>query len=195
MVVLEGPLRKLTQLVARGVLMEALSMEDGGDGVCFCVFCYNVQPGVTIEYATGASRLSVITPSGRVYTFVIPAVYIVNVNTKKFHLPSCASAASMNPKNRMEMTATVAQLASQGYSPCSRCRPELQERSSDYLYGDVDADGVVTPSDARLVLRCSVRLETFSELQTILSDVDSDGVITPSDARTVLRVSIGLERL
>lgn len=46
-----------TELVARGVQMEALSVEDGGDGVCFNVFAYNVQPGVEIDYATGESRL------------------------------------------------------------------------------------------------------------------------------------------
>lgn len=40
-------------LVAQGVQMEAYSVEDGGDGVCFNVFCYNVQPGVEIDYATG----------------------------------------------------------------------------------------------------------------------------------------------
>ena len=44
-------------LVASGVLMEAESVEDKGDGICFCVFCYNVQPGVTIDYATGESTL------------------------------------------------------------------------------------------------------------------------------------------
>lgn len=46
-----------TELVARGVQMEALSVEDGGEGVCFNVFVYNVQPGVEIDYATGESRL------------------------------------------------------------------------------------------------------------------------------------------
>ncbi len=43
------------ELVARGVLMEALSTEDNGAGVRFCVFCYNVQPGVAIDYADGSS--------------------------------------------------------------------------------------------------------------------------------------------
>lgn len=42
-------------LVARGVLMEARSVEDGGEGLCFCVYAYNVQPGVDIDYATGES--------------------------------------------------------------------------------------------------------------------------------------------
>lgn len=47
------PLFDGEDLVAKGVLMEAWSVEDGGEGVCFNVYCYNVQPGVTIDYATG----------------------------------------------------------------------------------------------------------------------------------------------
>ena len=44
-------------LLAAGVLMEGYSVEDDGDGICFCIFAYNVQPGVTINYATGDSTL------------------------------------------------------------------------------------------------------------------------------------------
>lgn len=43
------------ELVARGVHMEAYSIEDGGAGVSFNVYCYNVQPGIGIDYATGDS--------------------------------------------------------------------------------------------------------------------------------------------
>lgn len=43
-------------LVASGVLMEAYSVEDSGAGVCFNVYCYNVQPGIVIDYATGDSH-------------------------------------------------------------------------------------------------------------------------------------------
>lgn len=43
-------------LVADGVLMEAYSVEDQGAGICFCVFVYNVQPGIEIDYSTGESR-------------------------------------------------------------------------------------------------------------------------------------------
>ncbi len=43
-------------LVASGVLMEAYSVEDEGEGVTFCVYVYNVQPGVIIDYATGENR-------------------------------------------------------------------------------------------------------------------------------------------
>ena len=47
--------RKKKEKKADGVLMEAYSVEDAGAGVCFCVFCYNVQPGIRIDYRTGAS--------------------------------------------------------------------------------------------------------------------------------------------
>ncbi len=52
------PVYQGMELVARGVQMEAMSVEDGGAGVCFNVFVYNVQPGVEIDYATGESRLA-----------------------------------------------------------------------------------------------------------------------------------------
>lgn len=50
------PYFKGNELVARGVEMEAYSIEDNGEGVCFHVFCYNVQPGIEIDYATGENR-------------------------------------------------------------------------------------------------------------------------------------------
>lgn len=45
------------ELVARGVLAEGWSVEDNGEGICFCVYAYNVQPGIAIDYATGESKL------------------------------------------------------------------------------------------------------------------------------------------
>ena len=50
------PVYKGEDLVASGVLMEAWSVEDEGRGVCFCVYCFNVQPGIVIDYLTGESR-------------------------------------------------------------------------------------------------------------------------------------------
>ena len=49
------PIFRGDELVARGVQIEALSVEDGGDGICFHVYVYNVQPGIVIDYATGES--------------------------------------------------------------------------------------------------------------------------------------------
>ena len=45
------------ELVARGVRMEAFSVEDNGAGILFHVFIYNIQPGIRIDYATGKSEL------------------------------------------------------------------------------------------------------------------------------------------
>ena len=50
------PVFEGNNLVATGVLMEAYSVEDRGEGVCFCVFVYNVQPGIEIDYRTGESK-------------------------------------------------------------------------------------------------------------------------------------------
>ena len=45
-------------LLSSGVLIEAYSIEDDGKGICFCVYCYNVQPGIDIDYKTGENRKS-----------------------------------------------------------------------------------------------------------------------------------------
>ena len=132
------PIFNGNNLVATGVLMEALSIEDKGDGICFNVFCYNVQPGVTIDYATGDSALDrtvatttpeqVTAPPARETT--LPAsetptgtTYILNTNTHKFHYPTCSSVGQMNESNKQEYTGVRDDLIAQGYSPCGRCNP------------------------------------------------------------------------
>ena len=50
------PLFDGDDLVAQGVLMEGWSVEDEGEGICFCIYAYNAQPGIIIDYATGNSR-------------------------------------------------------------------------------------------------------------------------------------------
>lgn len=62
----------------------------------------------------------------------------------------------------------------------------------EYYKGDVNGDGVVTPADARLVLRHAARLELLYLEQLIFADFDNDGKITPADARMVLRKAAGL---
>ena len=47
-------------LLASGVLMEAMSVEDNGKGILFNVFCYNVQPGIIIDYSDGSSKAEVV---------------------------------------------------------------------------------------------------------------------------------------
>ena len=63
------------------------------------------------------------------------------------------------------------------------------------LPGDANLDGRVTPEDARLALRASVKLETLDETAFKNADVNCDGVITPEDARKILRAAVHLEEL
>lgn len=51
------PIFEGDNMLASGVQIEAYSIEDGGDGICFNVFCYNVQPHIELDYSTGESRL------------------------------------------------------------------------------------------------------------------------------------------
>lgn len=109
-------------LVADGVQMEALSVEDRGDGICFNVFCYNAQPGIAIDYATGESRAdpNLGFPDGNSGE---TATYVLNTSSRKFHLPDCPGIGQISEKNRGEFTGTRAELVAQGYAPCGSCKP------------------------------------------------------------------------
>ena len=140
------PLFSGDDLVARGVLLEGLSVEDGGAGICFCAFAYNVQPGVVIDYATGESWEDTSLPSDAEAAEgqnqpeaefedspsepedspgdVDGPTYILNTNTHKIHLPSCQSVGEMKEKNKAEFSGDPAALLEQGYTPCQRCLPQ-----------------------------------------------------------------------
>lgn len=113
-------------LVASGVEMEALSVEDGGKGVCFHVFVYNVQPGVEIDYATGENWLE--GEEASVSESEAPleedyGEYVLNVKSRKFHLPDCSGVATMSEDNRQDYTGPRKELIDQGYEPCGQCKP------------------------------------------------------------------------
>lgn len=143
------PVFEGSELVARGVHMMAESVEDGGEGVAFNVFCYNVQPGVVIDYGTGESMLeedATPLPDASGAESVPGAAsegageasekgatgsaegkgtteYVLNTNSKKFHVPSCSSVDQMSPKNREDVEDTRENLIANGYDPCKRCNP------------------------------------------------------------------------
>ena len=137
-------------LLADGVLMEAYSVEDAGEGICFCVFAYNVQPGIGIDYATGdnwaessgtyqstAASVAVetpapqpetdtavqITPESSVSQESRETTYVLNTNTKKFHYPTCSSVDDMKEKNKQIYTGSRDEVINMGYVPCKRCNP------------------------------------------------------------------------
>lgn len=124
------PVFEEDNLVAAGVQIEAESVEDDGEGVQFNVFCYNVQPGIEIDYKTGESREAVgegevsgeTTSAGEENT-VGEETYILNKNTRKFHTPDCSSVKDTKPQNRKKYTGKREKLIEQGYEPCKRCKP------------------------------------------------------------------------
>jgi len=200
------PIFKDDNLLASGVQMEAYSVEDKGKGVSFNVYCYNVQPGITIDYTNGDSKLSdgtiasitlnytkyalevgqsktlvavtspesavksvtwyssnnkiaTVSKNGKVTavkagTVTITAktsnglkatckvtvkeksdttvinssangniTYVLNTNTKKFHLPSCSSVKDIKDKNKQEVTCSRDEVIDMGYVPCKHCNP------------------------------------------------------------------------
>ena len=200
------PIFKGDNLLASGVQMEAYSVEDKGKGVSFNVYCYNVQPGIEINYSDGTSRLAdgtiasitlnyskyaltvgqsktlvastspesaaknvtwyssnskvaTVNKNGKVTavkagtatitaktanglkatckvtvkaksdttvtnsTSVGNVTYILNTNTKKFHLPNCSSVRDMKDKNKKEVSCSRDEVIDMGYVPCKRCNP------------------------------------------------------------------------
>ncbi len=140
------PIFEGDNLLANGVLMEGYSVEDNGAGICYCVYAYNVQPGVEIDYATGDSQRADSSNTAQAPSTVAPvpaqepddsapsnnpssgndtaqADYILNSNTKKFHYPTCSSVKDMKDKNKQKFHGTRDEVIANGYSPCGRCKP------------------------------------------------------------------------
>ena len=136
------PVFKGSELVARGVQIEAYSVEDEGDGICFNVYCYNNQPGIEIDYATGKSWLSSQTATTQkpIATTEKPQttkqpetttqkpvttqssnsnqsqeMVWIPESGKRYHCKSTCSGMK-NPTK-----VTVQEAKEQGYTPCGRC--------------------------------------------------------------------------
>lgn len=115
-------------LVASGALMEGKSVEDDGSGVLFCTYAYNVQPGISIDYATGESTLVEDEPGESEETEETDnkhqeEPYVLNTNSKKFHKPGCSSVGDISDSNKEEFEGNREELIKRGYAPCKRCNP------------------------------------------------------------------------
>lgn len=124
------PIFEGNNLLASGILMEAYSVEDKGKGISFCVYCYNVQPGITINYKNGDSSISTADAEEEkeeekedTDSNSSKQTYVLNTNTKKFHKPSCRSVGQMSAKNKKEVKDTRDNIISDGYDPCKICNP------------------------------------------------------------------------
>ena len=119
-------------LLCKGVHMQAYSVEDEGDGISFNVFCYNVQPGVDIDYSDGTSVLGETEAPENINTkpyaednknTEISSKYILNTNSKKFHYSSCSAVDRMSESNKQEYSGSRQDLINRGYDPCKLCNP------------------------------------------------------------------------
>ena len=129
------PIFEGDDLLAAGVLMEALSVEDDGQGVQFCVFAYNAQPYIDIDYATGDSARAETAPEATAEPSPAPepsdtpsadaptADYIVNTKSGRFHLPNCSGVRTMAEGNKLYYTGSRDDLIAQNYTPCGQCKP------------------------------------------------------------------------
>jgi DNA-entry nuclease len=113
------PVYEGDNLVATGVRLEARSVEDDGDGVCFHVFVYNSQPGVSINYADGSSCLS----DNELPDNNNKTTFILNTSSKKFHTDTCAQCKSIADKNKKAYTGDRQTLIDEGYAPAGCCNP------------------------------------------------------------------------
>ena len=106
-------------LVASGVTMEAWSVEDNGEGICYYVYIYNVQPGVEIDYATGESWLAEpVSAEGET-----TEGYVVNTSSGKFHKESCGQWQSIKEENRQKFETTRSQMLAWNFEPAGCCKP------------------------------------------------------------------------
>ena len=106
-------------LVASGVTMEAWSVEDEGEGICFYVYVYNVQPGVEIDYATGESWLADAVAADGEDT----STYVVNTASGKFHSGDCAQTDSIKSENKETFEITRSQMLAWNFEPAGCCNP------------------------------------------------------------------------
>ncbi len=121
-----------SNLICDGLLVEGYSIEDQGEDICFCIFAYNVQPGIHIDYLTGDNYSEIAEPTaspvGPVPTYSavgddVFGTFILNKKSMKFHRPDCDGAINMSAKNREEYTGSRNTLILDGYQPCPACNP------------------------------------------------------------------------
>lgn len=123
-------------LLADGVLMEAYGAA-GNEILEFNIFCFNVQPGIEIDYATGNSWESGDMHLEKEDTDIeltgTESTFIINTKTNKFHKESCGSAKTINEENKEVYIGIADELIIEGYEPCGKCHPEKDDSFSASL--------------------------------------------------------------
>ena len=103
------------ELVARGVQMEAYSIEDAGASICFNVFVYNVQPGIEMDYSDGSSRLSETADEPQE-----DGVIRGNSRSKIYHCPGQAAYEDMADSRYLVLFDSEEEAIAAGYRKAQR---------------------------------------------------------------------------
>ncbi len=118
-------------LVADGVYMMAKSVEDEGDGIEFNVFCYNIQPGIHINYEDGTSYEEVdeqeytendVNGNDISQEETEMKYYVINTETHKFHTDNCRYV-NLDSDNQSMILTHRESIIEDGYEPCKVCNP------------------------------------------------------------------------
>ena len=117
-------------LLASGVLMEARSVEDGGEAISFCVYAYNVQPGIAIDYATGESALA---PDAQAPDSAPSTTQAPPESTEPSRAPVSESAADTSPEQDQESTGALPQESAQAPSAEPSVSQEEQPQGTAYI--------------------------------------------------------------
>ncbi|MBP3853547.1 MAG: DNA/RNA non-specific endonuclease [Erysipelotrichaceae bacterium] len=110
------PVYEQEELVCRGVQMEAYSIHDQGKSICFNVFCYNVQPGIQIDYLTGESKREQQKEEN-----TADQTFVLNTRSRKFHSESCPNAGTISPRNKEIVHSSIEKLLAEGYQGAGCC--------------------------------------------------------------------------
>ena len=121
------PIYKGDNLLCSGVVMEAFCIEDDGGDIDFKVFCYNVQPGITIDYSTGKDYVNTIDniKDEEVVYINFGKVYIINKKKRIIHSPLCRVREKTSNKNIVYSDDGIELLKKKGYVVCNFCNHYL----------------------------------------------------------------------
>ncbi len=119
------PVFNREELMCRGVLMEAYSVEDNGEGICFNVFLYNVEPGLDYIYSTGESKYTglYINTATSINDVSQDYNYVLNSKTMVIHTPECENASRIGTKNKIYSYSERDELIGAGYAAAECCNP------------------------------------------------------------------------
>ena len=152
---------------------------------------FGLTPGVKCSICSSLlSGYEIIAPTGHNWVCDVFSSdeYCTNCHARRpgTHIPEVQEPTT----NRPEVIEPTTRVPDES----EECTTQIQEPDTDALPGDVDDDGQVTASDARIALRASVGLEALPSGRKAVADMDSDGEITASDARKILRIAVGLDK-